>query len=107
MVTLSGSPSTTSHSDILHRYVSLFEKSTWLLHVTFYLMRDLYIYNAHITHRSSCERVDSIIDSHTTGTLSTELLIDYHHIVIIKLNVPSCVCGRSGKNFPIRSDPRH
>ena len=57
------------------------------------------------------------MDSHTTGpgfkpqwygTLSIELLTDYHHNSIIKLNV-RChgVCGRSGKDFPIWTDPRH
>ena len=39
------------------------------------------------------------------GTLSTELLTDYQHNSII--NLRAGVCGRSGKDFPIRSDPRH
>ena len=41
------------------------------------------------------------------GTLSTELLTDYYHTSIIKLSVRWCVCGRSGKDFTVGSDPRH
>ena len=55
------------------------------------------------------------MDSHTTvqesvGTaLSTELPTDYHHIKqhhIVERSLV-CVCGRSGKNFPVGSYPRH
>ena len=45
--------------------------------------------------RSSCLRADSVMDSQTTGpgfkagygTLSIELLTDYHHTSITKLSV--------------------
>ena len=41
------------------------------------------------------------------GKLSTEFLTDYHHNSIIKFSVRWCVYDRSGKDFPIESDPRH
>ena len=47
--------------------------------------------------RSSCVRADSVMDSHSYGTLSTELLTDYHHSSIIKLSV-CCIYGKSGKD---------
>ena len=60
---------------------------------------------------------DSIMDSHTTGprfkmdgygTLSTELLTDYHNNRNIKKSIRSCVEGRERtSDFLIRSDPRH
>ena len=48
------------------------------------------------------------MDSHTTGpgfktVLSTGLLTDYHHNSIKFAGV----CGRSGKEFPVGSHPRH
>ena len=61
-----------------------------------------------VSMKSSCGRVDTVIDSHTTGpgfkplkTLPTELLTDYHHISIIKLSVRCCVL-KVGEGFPNR-----
>ena len=40
------------------------------------------------------------------AVLSTELpTVDHHDS--IKLSVRWCVCGRSGKDFPVGSHPRH
>ena len=60
---------------------------------------------------SSCWRVDSVMDSHTRGPgFKTRLVryflplpTDYHHIRISLAFVD--VCGRSGKDFPVRSYP--
>ena len=38
--------------------------------------------------------------------LNPELLTDCHHYSITKLSV-HCMCGRSLKDFSLRSDPRH
>ena len=64
-------------------------------------------------HGSSCGRVDSVMDSHTTGVrvqypvgtvLSTELPTVNHHNSI-KLSVRWCVC-KVGEGFPNRVSPK-
>ena len=44
MFTVSGSSSTTSHTDILHLSISLFGKSSWLINVDLLIMYDFLIH---------------------------------------------------------------
>ena len=59
--------------------------------------------------RSSCERANIVMDSHTSGpgfkTLSTELLIDYHHNSIIKWS-GRWFLWRIGEEFLDRGCPK-
>ena len=62
---------------------------------------------------SSCGRVDSVMDSHTTGPGFKTWLVYFLPSFRLMATIPAssgafaCVCRRSGKDFPVGSYPRH